>query len=344
MASNNSTIFRQIKMLRMIPREPRTVTASELTDRLNDQGYYVTLRTVQRDLNKLSLEFPFTCNDSEKTEVKNWYFPKDTYLFDIPEMSPLTAFCFNLTETFLSSMIPEAISNQLGPHFKSARNYLAGLQGPSWAKWSDKVRVVPRYQQLVPAKILPEILDTVFEALWREKRFEANYLPRHKEKSKQYIVNPLGLVFRHEVIYLVCTLWEYDDVLQLALHRFESVNLLDEEIIVPKNFNLDRYISEDSFSYPINDQMINLKVLFAGEVASHLYETKFSEDQRLIEQEDETVLLEASVKDTQELRWWLFGFGDYLEVLKPEELRDEFKRQISNLEKRYCEDISSKGK
>ncbi|MBX3302969.1 MAG: WYL domain-containing protein [Nitrospira sp.] len=32
----------------------------------------------------------------------------------------------------------------------------------------------------------------------------------------------------------------------------------------------------------------------------------------------------ASNKDTLELRWWLLGFGDMVEVLGPKTLRKEF--------------------
>jgi predicted DNA-binding transcriptional regulator YafY len=36
------------------------------------------------------------------------------------------------------------------------------------------------------------------------------------------------------------------------------------------------------------------------------------------------VLVEATVQDTQQLRWWLLGFGDQVEVVEPGELRNEF--------------------
>jgi hypothetical protein len=35
-------------------------------------------------------------------------------------------------------------------------------------------------------------------------------------------------------------------------------------------------------------------------------------------------MVEATVLDTAELRWWLLGFGDGVEVLAPEVLRQDF--------------------
>ena len=34
--------------------------------------------------------------------------------------------------------------------------------------------------------------------------------------------------------------------------------------------------------------------------------------------------LQATVKNTLELRWWLLGFCDKVEVLEPKSLREEF--------------------
>lgn len=335
MPTNFSAIFRKIKMLRMIPREPGKITASDLTERLNEQGFEVGLRTIQRDLIKLSSEFPFTCKGTETTKIKEWYFIKDAFLFDIPEFSPLSAFSFNLVETLLHPILPREISDQLNPHFRSVKSFLSKLQGASWAKWSEKVRIVPRYQHLVPAQIRPDVLDTVYEALWREQQFEAAYKPKEAENTGEYIVNPLGLVFRQEVVFLVCTLWKYEDVKQLALHRFKSAKLLESTRLVPEEFDLDNYIHEKHFAYPLNNEMISIKLMLNWEAAIHLSETPLSKDQKLTEEDDGRVLLEATVQETSELHWWLLGFGDFIEVLEPAKLRNEFRKQIKNMAQMY---------
>ena len=40
---------------------------------------------------------------------------------------------------------------------------------------------------------------------------------------------------------------------------------------------------------------------------------------------DGNVLVEATVADTRQLRWWLQGFGGRVEVLEPQGLRKEFR-------------------
>jgi predicted DNA-binding transcriptional regulator YafY len=47
------------------------------------------------------------------------------------------------------------------------------------------------------------------------------------------------------------------------------------------------------------------------------------------------VTVQATVADTQQLRWWLLGFGDKVEVLGPAGLRAEFAALAARLAARY---------
>ena len=88
-----------------------------------------------------------------------------------------------------------------------------------------------------------------------------------------------------------------------------------------------------AFTLP-EKKTIKLKVLFDKSAAAHLYESPLSLDQKLTEQEDE-VLVEAEVLDTQQLRWWLMGFGDLIEVVAPKSLRKEFAETARNMASYY---------
>jgi predicted DNA-binding transcriptional regulator YafY len=94
----------------------------------------------------------------------------------------------------------------------------------------------------------------------------------------------------------------------------------------PTGFSLERYVKKEKFfAYPLNGSRIQLEVLFEKDAVFHLSERPLAKDQRLIPQRDGRVLLQATVRDTLELRWWLLGFGDKVEVVSPNTLREEFK-------------------
>jgi len=77
------------------------------------------------------------------------------------------------------------------------------------------------------------------------------------------------------------------------------------------------------YIYPIGG-MIELKALFNAKAAEHLYESKLSAGQKLTEQPDGRILLEATVRDDVQLHWWLKGFGEKVEVVGPKGLRQEY--------------------
>ena len=54
----SNTAVRYLTMLRMVPRYPRSITTTELASRLEEQGFSVTMRSIQRDLEKLSADIP----------------------------------------------------------------------------------------------------------------------------------------------------------------------------------------------------------------------------------------------------------------------------------------------
>lgn len=322
------TLDRQWLMLRMIPRAPRKITVSELQRKLADSDFRVPVRTIQRDLIKLSGTFPL--KDDSRSKPYGWSWIKDAPALDVPGMDPQTALTFKLTEMFLSGVMPPAVRQNLEPQFKNAREV---LKKRLLRQWAERVRVIRSRQTLKTPSIKPGVMQTVYDALLQHQRIAVHYLKPGGEPA-DYEVNPLGIVFRDEVGYLVCTLFDYADVRQLALHRIQKANITDKAMIESKNFDLDAYIRAGNFDWRIGEQ-IKLVAEFDTAIAALLQETPLSDDQVISKLDNETSLVKATVLDTAQLRWWLLGFGDSVEVLKPISLRREFVGVARNLSQYY---------
>jgi predicted DNA-binding transcriptional regulator YafY len=135
--------------------------------------------------------------------------------------------------------------------------------------------------------------------------------------------------------YLVATFWHYADLKQLAIHRIEAAQILDTPTLTPEDFDLQTYVDSGAFGYPEGEELLPLRALFAPDPARQFEETPLSDGQRLSEQADGRILLEAQVRDTAQLRWWLQGFGAQVEILGPPSLREEFAEQVRQLAGRY---------
>jgi predicted DNA-binding transcriptional regulator YafY len=66
-----------------------------------------------------------------------------------------------------------------------------------------------------------------------------------------------------------------------------------------------------------------------------MQETPLSDDQKIVTKHDGHKQVTATVKNSLQLRWWLLGFGEYVEVIKPKFLRDEFIEISQSLGKMY---------
>ncbi len=326
------TFNRYRLMLQMMPRLPRKISVSEILGNLEAAGCnHVSERNVQRDLDKLSSILPLV-HDNRKP--RGWSWAKDGMIVDIPGMDPQVALTFRLVEIFMQRLIPHACLAQIKPYFDTAGKVLESNRSEKLTSWPEKLVVLTRSQPLIAPEIRDEILFVVYQALFSEKRFTASYRPREKRPA-QYEINPLGLVFVDSLLYLVCTLWDYDDPVQLALHRMLSAEMSDRPSRVPEGFSLSAYIASHEFEYPQGNGSFLLEVLFEPSSVFHLQETPLSRDQTVTLHEDGRSLLAATVYDTEQLRWWLLGFGGNAEVLRPEWLRDEFRRITSDMVSRY---------
>lgn len=328
------TILRQWQMLALVPRAPRKVGTAQLEEGLAERGYRIDRRSIQRDLLALSACFPLLCDD--RTKPYGWSWARDADPFDLPGMDLHAALSFRLAAEHLEPLLPPATRAYLEPHFRRAVTVLdetgAGRALPSWP---DKVRVIPPGLPRVPADIDPGVLEAVHTALLEDKRLDVSYCRRGERAPRSFDFSPLALVYRDAVAYLVGTAREYDDLLQLALHRVESAAVMTVLRRKRDGFDIDAYIRSGAFDFTVGDGDVRLRARFDARVAPPLLESPIAADQVAESEEDGRLLLTATVPDTNQLRVWLRGFGPWVEVLAPDSLRAELAASLREAAARY---------
>lgn len=329
------TLLRQWVLLSQIPAAPHKKSTGALQKVLAAEGFPVDIRSLQRDLNNLSARFPLICDTRSKPY--GWSWRQGSRALSVPGMSPHTALALKLTYTMLKPLLPKSALDALRPQVEDAEHTLRALSDGALKAWPSKVRIVPPGMTLLPPALDSETFYVAQEALLTGRRFTAKYLPRERsgKKPDEYEINPLGLVVRASVIYLVCTFFGYSDIRQLALHRLSKGKLLDKPCTLPPGFSLDAYIDAHEFDFATG-RKIKLKAIFDAEAGAHLRESHVSVDQRIADVLGNRFSLSATVMDTAQLRWWLQSFGANVEVLSPKALRDEFRSTANALAAVYA--------
>lgn len=333
MSNNNDLLLRQWTMLRMIPRFPRKVTAREMMDKLANEGFKVTKRTIERDLQGISAVFPLVSDEREKPY--GWSWAKDAPTFDLPGLSQSEALVFKFAQQYLMKLMPTNMLTQLTPYFAAADKSLNETAHVSkLSKWQEKIAVAFPGQPLLAPNIDSGILAIIESALLEERQIEVEYYSRQENSASHYTVHPLGIVLRGQVSYLVCTIFGYQDIRMLAIHRITNAEKLNEQSKRLEKFSLHDYASSSAFGFNDNG-VIDLTLKFTQDAGQHLYETPINNSQTIEETEEGKIVVRVKTADNAQLRWWILGFGDQAEVIEPISLRQFMIDTSKSISQRY---------
>lgn len=313
---------RQWGMLQSIPRHPLKITTKELEARLLDEGYEVSRRTIERDLHHLSNHFPLVMDDRSKPY--GWSWAKGANFEFMPRLTASQAVALQLARTHLQDLLPKSMHKELAPIFDAAAETLSGS---GWKDWHERTAVVPMGIPHIPPKVSTDVLMTVQSALAHRRCLSARYRPKGARQDKVYRIHPLGLLSRGPVLYLICTLFDYEDVAQLALHRMSFAEELAGDACEPEGFDFQNFVRTEARRYGSGGS-IKLVANFDAGAAEHLREMPISSDQVLRELEGGRVQIIATVEDDNLLMWWLLGFGRWVEVQSPAQVRQAIKEEI----------------
>lgn len=325
------TLVRQWGMLRLLPSWPNMTTYSELARRLADEeDFAVDPNTVRRDLEQLALLFPIYVEERGRTHHVCWAKGADPAL---RSMSVGEAMALAMAEQHLGQLLPTSVFESLNAVFKRAQQTLISIEGHNPAStWLQKVRAVSPTQPMCPPEVQPDIQELLSRALLEERQIEAHYKSGGQTDPKLLRLHPLGLIFRAPSLYLVATAWDYhtlSDVRLYALHRFSNVQLTDQSVVIPKDFDLDDAMENGLADFGGAKPPIQLEMRVTQDLASILEETPLAQrgnppqtNQSLEKLPDGSFLVKARVNDTWQLRWWLRSQGDQLlEILAPLDCR-----------------------
>jgi len=341
-ADSKSTLLRQWTLLRKLTvnRASQGVAgrwdkASELQQKLAEEGFEVSVRTVQRDLKELMEIFPLEVNDQNPKEY-GWRWQKDVQ-FDIPGMTVSEALMLNLSEMHLKGLMPIGFNSRLSGLFNIAKKKLrdaSNVKDNLYKAWLEKIHIAPATLNLIAPTIDPEVHNAVYQALFENKKIEAKYTPMNASASKVYLLNPLGLINRGNVYYLVASAWDYEDAHLYALHRFKEIYVLKESINTPKDFSLDTAISSGLAEFRVNNETIKLVLKCDEGIINYLKESPISRNQT-IREKNNNFFVTAEVNNTWELQFWILSYSDNLEVIEPSSLRQQIKDKLMRAAKQY---------
>ena len=317
-------------MLRAIPSHPQTITAPALLTTLRGKGFEASRRTIERDLHELSTRFPLTVDDSCKPY--RWSWMQNAALAFLPGLSVSQCLALTLAQVHLQHLLPRTMLDDLAPLFDAAERELAKT---GWKDWHKRTAVAPLAFALQPPKIDAKVLADVQYAIAHRLHMTADYRSKGTKVPRKREIDPLGLLVRDTVQYLVCLLPEYaDEPRQLCVHRMSDTVVGAERCKELHGFTMRRYARS---GLTINSHgKIRVRLIFDEGAAEHIRETTISTYQtwRPIAGTKKVEVC-ATVDDDAQLKRWLLSFGSEVQVIAPERLRLEMVEELNKAASAY---------
>jgi predicted DNA-binding transcriptional regulator YafY len=309
-------IVRLLGELRQFQAVPHGLSTRQLAERMG-----ISQRQAQRDLKALEqyLGVPFTTQDGR------WIVDRRFWL------APLS---FSLAEAMgllLSSRLMLRHAEHADEFTASAYEKLAAiLPDPIRDSLSEAATGLAR--KPADARYTKILTDLI--AGWAERRkvritytmertFERTVWPLFLEPS------PLG-----HGIYLLAWDEKLEAVRSYRVERMTETKLQRDTFEAPKGFDAGRHLGQ-AWGIWSPGEPVEVELLFAPSVARRVQETTWHPSQQLSQMPDGRVRLTLTVSSWLELKHWVLGWGETVEVVRPAELKQSVRQTVASLARTY---------
>lgn len=176
------------------------------------------------------------------------------------------------------------------------------------------------------------LLHVLQEAVWQERRVRMLYGRGECDAPLERTVDPLGLVAKGSVWYFVAGT-DGGEVRSYRVSRVQDVELLDEQITRPADFDLAAFWEQSSAQFRAHLPEYRVRVRVRQEIVARMpYAGRFARIERVGEPDAEGWVEVALRFDVEEMACeYALGFGTQLEVLEPATLRERVLAAAQNV-------------
>jgi predicted DNA-binding transcriptional regulator YafY len=292
---------------------------------MNASGFEVSLRTVQRYLEQCEQHFSGVRRDECKPA--GWWWENNSH-DDTLQISKEAALALCLAEAHLKHLIPSAELKHLTPLFQHARKTVEfGGEVNRYKRMLDRIWIFPRGLQLHPPRVDSQIFDRIMAALLESREIEIDYKKATNHSSAARTIEPLGIVERSGVYYVIGREKYSEFVKNWAMHRILSIKE-GGYFSYPKGFRVADYARSGNLNVQFEPKQLFVQMRFSPAAGAHLLESRLCDNQQTDILHDGRIEIQGTVANSIEFRWWLMGLAPECEILEPVSLREEIYRML----------------
>lgn len=185
-------------------------------------------------------------------------------------------------------------------------------------------------------------VDVISDAITQNKKIRYKYFEYTVEKERRYRhggafyeVSPFALIWDDENYYMLAWDSSAQKMKHYRVDKMEKVSLTEAVREGTEEFektDMSAYSKTVFGMFGGNEQKVKLR--FANHLVGAVLD-RFGRDTIIIKDGDEHFTFTANVVVSQQFLAWVFGFGTEAEIISPDEVREEMKKQADAVAKLY---------
>ncbi len=178
-----------------------------------------------------------------------------------------------------------------------------------------------------PSALVKAHLAMIYEAIVNFQKVEIVYSAFYSDEVSTRKVDPYYIFFPEGFWTLRAYCHLREDMRTFAVDRIQSLKVLNEHFF-PRNISPEEELSS-SFGVWLDGEMQDVTLRFDREIRSYISRKKWHHSQEEKDLRDGRLEVSFRVTGLEDIRHWIYRWIPYVEVVRPRELKDMLKSDLS---------------
>ncbi len=203
---------------------------------------------------------------------------------------------------------------------------------------ADEIIRTENRQLFYTIDILNEAIEKGKQVEFHYNRFYFDKAKNEERKRKKYIINPYFMINSQGRYYLVCNYDYYDGIANYKIELMTDIKILETDVKpitklkgCEQGVDMAKYANDNIYMF--HNKIINATLKIDNDYAAEFVMEWFGQKARFYKK-GEDVCADVTVNE-QALIYWCLQYGDAIELISPQSTREELKKQIQSLNKKY---------
>ena len=177
-----------------------------------------------------------------------------------------------------------------------------------------------------------QLYNDIIYAYITKRKIEIDYYSL-KSGEKTRVVHPYGMFNYKGDVYMVAYCENRKAFLDFKICRISTYEVLDERYQINPDFKWEEYSKNCMGIYKDDGIKVTLKIKHPFSVI--IKEKIWVDNQEIIEKGDKSIIFKATMKGYSEIKSWILSMGSNVEVIEPQNLREDIISEIEKIKNLY---------